>query len=58
MLSVRSQSNDQSILTIYTDSSKTEEGTGTGFIAYHRNRAITKKEIGMGSQAEAFDAEK
>jgi hypothetical protein len=41
MLSVRSQSNDQSILTIYTDGSKTEEGTGTGFIAYHRNHADT-----------------
>jgi hypothetical protein len=35
-----------------------EEGTSTGFIAYHRNCAITKKELGMGSQAEAFDAEK
>jgi hypothetical protein len=35
-----------------------EEGTGIGFMAYHRNCTITKKELGMGSQAEAFDAEK
>jgi hypothetical protein len=57
-MTVRSQSNDQTILTIYTDGSKTEEGTGAGFIAYHKNRAITKKELGMGSQAEAFNVEK
>jgi hypothetical protein len=57
-ISVRSQSSDQTILTIYTDGSKMEKGTGAGYIAYHRNRVITKKEIGMGSQAEAFDAEK
>jgi hypothetical protein len=29
-------------ITIYTDGSKMEEGTGTGYIAYHRNCAITK----------------
>jgi hypothetical protein len=57
-ISVRSQSSNQTILTIYTDGSKTEEGTGTGYIAYHRNHTITKKEIGMGSQAETFNTEK
>jgi ribonuclease HI len=57
-ISVRSQSTNQAILTIYTDGSKTEKRTGAGYIAYHRNRTITKKEIGMGSQAEAFDTEK
>jgi hypothetical protein len=41
-ISVRSQSNNQTILTIYTDGSKTEEGTGTGFIAYHKNHIITE----------------
>jgi hypothetical protein len=46
------------LLTIYTDGSKAEEGTGTEFIAYHRERAIIKKELGMGSQAVAFDTEK
>jgi hypothetical protein len=29
-----------------------------GVITYHRNCAIVKKELGMGSQAKAFDAEK
>jgi hypothetical protein len=47
-ISVRSQSSNQTILTIYTDGSKMEEGTGAGFRAYHRNRVITKKELGMG----------
>jgi hypothetical protein len=28
------------------------------FIAYHRGCTIVKKELGMGKQAEAFDAQK
>jgi hypothetical protein len=57
-ISVRTHVNEQTILTIYTDGSKTEEGTGTSFIAYHRGCTIVKKELGMGKQAEAFNAKK
>jgi hypothetical protein len=57
-LSVRAHTNDQTLLTIYTDSSKTKEGTGASYIAYHKGRPIAKKSLGMGNKAEAFDAEK
>jgi hypothetical protein len=35
-LSVRAHTNDQTLLTIYTDGSKTKEGTGASYIAYHK----------------------
>jgi hypothetical protein len=57
-LSVRAVANDQTTLMIYTDSSKTKEGTGASYIAYHKGRTIVKKSLGMGHKAEAFDAEK
>jgi hypothetical protein len=41
-----------------TDGSKTKDGTGAGIIAYHKGRPIRKESLGMGNQAEAFDAEK
>jgi hypothetical protein len=50
--------NDQTILTIYTDGSKTNEGTGASYITYHKGCPIAKKTLGMGNKAEAFDAEK
>jgi ribonuclease HI len=55
---VRTHANDQTLLTIYTDGSKTKEGTGTSYIAYHKGRPITKKSLSMGNKAEAFDTEK
>jgi hypothetical protein len=57
-ISVRTHTNEQTLLTIYTDGSKTEEGTGTSLIAYHTGCTIIKKEPGMGKQAEAFNTEK
>jgi hypothetical protein len=35
-IEVKTHINDQSLLTIYTDGSKTKEGTGAGIIAYHK----------------------
>jgi hypothetical protein len=32
-LSIRAHTNDQTLLTIYTDGSKTEEGTGASYLA-------------------------
>jgi ribonuclease HI len=57
-ISVRAVANDQMTLTIYTDSSKTKEGTGASYITYYKGRMIVKKSLGMGNKAEAFDAEK
>jgi ribonuclease HI len=57
-ISVRAVANDQTTLTIYTDSSKTKEGIGASYIAYYKGRTIVKKSLGMGNKAEAFDAEK
>jgi hypothetical protein len=57
-VSVRHHTKDQTIPTIYTDGSKTKEGTGASFIAYHKGHAIHKKPPGMGNYAEAFDTEK
>jgi hypothetical protein len=57
-ISVRSHANDQTILTIYTDGSKTKEGTGAGYITYYKGRPAAKKALGMGIKVEAFDAEK
>jgi ribonuclease HI len=45
-------------LTIYTDGSKTKEGTGASYIAHYKGRTIVTKSLGMGNKAEAFDAEK
>jgi ribonuclease HI len=50
--------NDQTILTIYTDGSKTKEGTGASYITYYKGQPAAKKALGMGNKAEAFDAEK
>jgi hypothetical protein len=57
-LSVRAHANNQMLLTIYTDRSKTKEGTGASYITYHKGRPIAKKKLGMGNKAKAFDAEK
>jgi hypothetical protein len=57
-LSVRTHTNDQTILTIYTDGSKTKEDTGASYIAYYKEHPIAKKAIGMGNKAEALDTEK
>jgi hypothetical protein len=57
-ISVRTHASDQMILTIYTDGSKTNEGTGASYITYHKGCPIAKKKLGMGNKAEAFDAEK
>jgi hypothetical protein len=54
---VRALANDQMVLTIYTDGSKTKEGTGAGYIAYYKGCLAVKKSLGMGNKAEAFDAE-
>jgi hypothetical protein len=56
-LSVRAHTNDQTLLAIYTDGSKTKEGTGTDYITYYKGRPIAKKSLGMGNKAEAFDTE-
>jgi hypothetical protein len=37
---------------------KTEQGTSAQFIEYHKGYTIIKKELGMGTQAEAFNTEK
>jgi hypothetical protein len=58
MISVRAHANDQTILTIYTDGSKTKEGTGASYITYYKGRPAAKEALGMGNKAEAFDAEK
>jgi ribonuclease HI len=57
-ISVRVMANDQTTLMIYTDGSKTKDGTGASYIAYYKGRMIVKKSLGMGNKAEAFDAEK
>jgi ribonuclease HI len=57
-ISVRAHASNQTILTIYTDRSKTNEGTGASYIAYHTGHPIAKKKLGMGNKAKAFDAEK
>jgi ribonuclease HI len=57
-LSVRAHANVQTLLTIYTDGSKTKKGTGTSYITYYKGCLIAKKAIGIGSKAKAFDAEK
>jgi hypothetical protein len=57
-LSVRAHVNNQTLLTIYTDSSRTKKETGASYIVYHKGRPIAKKSLGMGNKAEAFDAEK
>jgi ribonuclease HI len=58
VISVRALANDQTVLTIYTDGSKTKEGTGASYITYYRGQLAAKKALGMGNKAEAFDAEK
>jgi hypothetical protein len=58
MISVRVLANDQTVLTIYTDGSKTKEGIGASYIAYYRGQPVAKKALGMGNKAEAFNAEK
>jgi hypothetical protein len=35
-ISVRAHANDQTLLTIYTDGSKTNEGTGGSYVAYYK----------------------
>jgi hypothetical protein len=45
------------VLTIYTDGSKTKEGTGASYLAYYKGCPAAKKSLGMGNQAEAFNAE-
>jgi hypothetical protein len=50
-LSVRAHENDWTLLTIYTDGSKTKEGTGASYIMYHKGHPIAKKSLGMGNKA-------
>jgi hypothetical protein len=57
-ISVRAVANDQTVLTIYTDGSKTKEGTRASYIAYYKGHPVAKKALGMGNKAEAFDTEK
>jgi hypothetical protein len=49
-LSVRAHANDQTLLTIYTDGSKTKEGTGVSYITYHKGQPIAKKTLGIGNK--------
>jgi hypothetical protein len=57
-LLVRAHANGQTLLTIYTDSSKTKEGTEASYIVYHKGRPIAKRSLGMGNKADTFDTEK
>jgi hypothetical protein len=47
-IKVKTHINDQSILTIYTDGSKTKDGTGARIITYHKGLGLN---MGMGKPA-------
>jgi hypothetical protein len=58
VISVRALANNQTVLTIYTDGSKTKEGTGASYIVYYKGHLAARKSLRMGNKAEAFNAEK
>ena len=43
--------------TAYTNGSKTEHGTGAGYVVYHKNRVITYESIKLNDNATVFQAE-
>ena len=43
--------------TIYTDGSKTDQGVGTGFVIYHKNKRIHAESIHMPDTSTVFQAE-
>ena len=58
---IKQYSEDPDMLCIYTDSSKKNISgfyrVGTTAVAYHRGHKIEKGQLGLGGNAEVFDAE-